>query len=116
MRWFKLRIKSVGFALKGFKIAWKEPHIKIHLLAIVVVILGGFWIEVSLFEWMVILLCFAIVVATELVNTAIEKLADRITTNQDSLIGQAKDIAAGAVLFASIISAIIGFIIVLNHV
>ena len=116
MNWIFQRIRSVGFAINGLKVAWKEPHIKIHMLAIVVVVSGGVLIEISLHEWMVILLCFAAVVATELINTAIEKLADRITTDQDPLIGQAKDVAAGAVLFASIISAIIGFMIVMNHV
>jgi diacylglycerol kinase len=56
-------------------------------------------------------LCIALVLALEAVNSAIEYLADKISPEQDPLIGKAKDIAAGAVLIAAIGAAIIGSLI-----
>lgn len=46
-------------------------------------------------------------------NTAIEKLADRVTREQDPLIGAAKDVAAGAVLLMAVASVVVGLIIFL---
>ncbi len=116
MSWFYQRIKSFGYAFNGLRISWNEPHIKIHAVAIVLVLIGGYWLGLTYLEWSIISVCFVLVVSAELLNTAIEKLADRVSVEQDPLIGQAKDLAAAAVLFASIISVVIGVMIVIHHV
>jgi diacylglycerol kinase (ATP) len=116
MNWFYQRIKNFGYAFKGLRISWEEPHVKIHVVAIVLVLIGGNWLGLTYLEWVAVLVCFALVLSAELFNTAIEKLADRVCVEQDPLIGQAKDLAAAAVLFASMISVVIGIIIVIHHV
>jgi diacylglycerol kinase (ATP) len=52
-----------------------------------------------------------VVLGLEGINTAIEVLADKLHPGFDPEIGKVKDVAAGAVLIASIVAAIIGFII-----
>jgi diacylglycerol kinase len=60
---------------------------------------------------MIVFLCIAAVLSSELLNTAVERICDRITKDRDPLIGNAKDLAASSVLIISAITLIIGAII-----
>lgn len=88
-----------------------EAHAKIHLAATVCVIAAAAIFRCSSVEWCVIIICIGAVIAAEAVNTAIERLADRVTTDHDPLIGAAKDLAAAAVLILSLTSLFIAAII-----
>lgn len=110
----KSTLKKIGFryAWKGIGAALKKEHnLKIHLIAATFVALAGFVLEVSLTEWLFLMVAIMVVLVAELFNTAIEALADMISTNQDPNIGFAKDAAAGAVLVAAILALIIGLVI-----
>lgn len=107
----KQEVKSFKAALQGFKWSLSERHIRFHFLATLTVIALGFVCSISKIEWMVILLAIALVMALELVNTAIEKLCDKLHPNTDDAIGKVKDMAAAAVLFTSLLAGIIGGII-----
>ena len=89
---------------------------KIHCLAIIFVTLAGTLFQISAVEWCICLLLFGLVAALELVNTAVEAVVDLVTEEKKPLAKIAKDTAAGAVLFAAIISVIIGCIIFLPYV
>ena len=89
---------------------------KIHCLAIIFVTLAGTLFQITATQWCICLLLFALVAALELVNTAIEAVVDLVTEEKKPLAKIAKDTAAGAVLFAAIISVIIGCIIFLPYV
>lgn len=115
MSYFKKRIKSFGHAFNGLFHAIKsEAHLKIHLLAVVIVCAAGWHFEVSRTEWLALILCFGLVIGLELINTAIEKLADKLHPEHDPVIGQVKDIAAAAVLVAAIISVVVAGIVFLD--
>jgi len=79
-------------------------------IAIIVIIISV-CLGVNKGEWMVILLCIALVIGLEMLNSAIEKLCDAVHPEIHPFIKYTKDIAAGAVLWACIISGIIGAII-----
>ena len=112
IEYLKKRRAAFRFAGKGIRRLFREEsHAKIHLLAAFCVIAAGFIWRVSPVEWCVLLSCIGGVFMAEGFNTAVEKLADRITTERDPLIGAAKDIAAGAVLLFVIASVAIGLII-----
>ncbi len=66
-------------------------------------------------EWVAIILCIGMVLATELINTAIERLVDLISPDRNPIAGQIKDIAAGAVLICAIAAAIVGLIIFIPY-
>lgn len=89
---------------------------KIHCLAIIFVTLAGTLFQITATQWCICLLLFALIGALELVNTAIEAVVDLVTEEKKPLAKIAKDTAAGAVLFAAIISVIIGCIIFLPYV
>ncbi len=68
-------------------------------------------LHISRIEWLMIILCFGFVFSAELINTSIERLSDKVCLEQDLFIKQTKDLAASAVLFAALCSAVIACII-----
>ncbi len=106
------RIKSVGYAFKGMLILIKtEASIKVQFTIAILITIAGFYFEISKTEWIAQLVMIAMVMSVEGMNTAIEYIADFIHPEYHKKIGLIKDIAAGAVFFAGIISVIIAGII-----
>ena len=83
---------------------------KIHCVMAVLVVIAGI-ILLSPVEWCICLGLFGMVMALELVNTAVESVVDLVTSEYKPLAKIAKDTAAGAVLIAAIMAAIAGLII-----
>ncbi|MDQ3016581.1 MAG: diacylglycerol kinase family protein [Bacteroidota bacterium] len=109
-------LNSVRYASKGLiYLVRRERNLQIEILLAFLSIGFGFWLQISTLEWSVILLCIGVVIASEAINTAIEKLSDRITTEQDVRIGHIKDLAAGGVLIVAFISLVIGILIFYPH-
>ena len=105
-------MKSFYYAARGiFRCIQSEQHMRFHLCAAFYVIIAGFVTKLTLTEWIAALLCIAEVPALELVNTAVEKLSDAVTREYSPLIERAKDCAAGAVLWASVVSAAVGLVL-----
>ncbi|MCX2482356.1 diacylglycerol kinase family protein [Pedobacter sp. MR2016-24] len=105
-------IKSFGYALSGIAYTTKtQLNFKIHLLAIAVVSLSGWFLKLTISEWLWIVLAIGLVLVTELVNTAIELLVDLVSPAFNPQAGKVKDIAAGAVLIAAAIAVVTGAII-----
>ena len=105
-------IKSIRYAVKGMRAATKEQlNIRIHLFIALAVVAAGLYFHITPTEWILLLIVISLVISLELLNTAIENLTDLVTKEQNPLTGKVKDIAAAAVLFSSIIAAIIGLII-----
>lgn len=106
------RINAFRYALNGIKYLFaNELHAKIHLCAAICVVLAGLIFRVSKIEWCLLILCIVVVFMAEGFNTALEKLSDRVTQDQDSYIKITKDVAAGAVLLFVFGAVIIGLII-----
>lgn len=89
---------------------------KIHCMAMVLVIAAGIILKLSVTEWCICLVLFGVILALELVNTAIEAVVDLVTEEYRPLAKLAKDTAAGAVLIASIMAAGTGILIFLPKV
>src|ERR1044072_9003314 len=105
-------LKSVGYALKGIYAAIKEQrNLKIQLSIALAVVAAGIYFDISTTEWCIVLLTIALVVRLEMINSAIEDLVNLITQEHHPLAGKIKDIAAGAVLIAALLSTIIGILI-----
>ncbi|MDD3221338.1 MAG: diacylglycerol kinase family protein [Clostridia bacterium] len=104
--------KSFGYAFEGiFAGIKKERNMKIHCLAMVLVLIAGAIFQLSPMKWCLCFVLFGLVMALELVNTSIEAVVDMVTEEQRPLAKLAKDTAAGAVLIAAIMAAVVGFII-----
>ena len=105
-------IKSFGYALSGIAYTVKtQMNFQIHMAAIVLVALAGWYFQLSSGDWLWIILAIGLVLVTELLNTAIEQLVNLVSPEFNILAGRVKDIAAGAVLIAAISSVAIAAII-----
>lgn len=113
------RFKSQGFrgtfrnARKGLRLVLKsEINIRIHaFVAFLVLILASF-LKFSAIEFCILLIVIGLVIISEMLNTAIEFALDSIYHNRYSkMVGMAKDISAGAVMFATFISIFVGIIL-----
>lgn len=108
--------KAFGYAFRGlFHFIRKDANGRIHLLITVLVIAAGFLFHISSTEWILVLLCTALVLSFEMMNHALEALCDRVESDPDPLIKTAKDVAAAAVLWSAVISAVIGLIIFIPY-
>ena len=105
-------MKNIHYALQGFLAALRsERNMRFHLVAAMLVVAAGIWLSISKVEWLIIILCIALVLSFELMNTAIEQLCNIVTIEKHSAIKIVKDIAAAAVLVVSVASAVIGLLI-----
>jgi diacylglycerol kinase (ATP) len=106
------RIRSFGFAFQGLKTVLREEHnARIHALAAVGVILLGFGLNISKGEWLAITIVIGFVFVTEILNTAIENIADFVSPEKNSAIKKIKDLAAAGVLVSAFIAAVVGLIV-----
>ena len=103
--------KSFGFAFKGIIYCIKsERNMRIHLCAAFYVLLIMPFFELEKSERAVIYIVISLVIALEMINTAVEAAVDLKTKERDSLAGIAKDCAAGAVLCSAIVSVVIAVV------
>lgn len=111
-RGFKRFIRSFGYSLDGLKYAYKyEQSMTIHFLAVIIVVVAGITLNISLWEWLICLILFGLVMATELINTSIEATIDLVCPKIHPLAKVAKDTASAAVFVFSLVAAISGLII-----
>lgn len=108
----KKEIHRFAVAFRGIWIFFtKETHARVLLVIAIAVTIAGFYFNITVSEWISICLTIGLVIGAEALNSALEKLCDVVQPAQDSRIADIKDIAAGAVLFCSIIAVIIGILI-----
>ena len=104
--------KSFSYAFEGiFTCIRNQRNMKIHIAGATLVVIAGWILGLSITEWCICLGLFGLVMALELVNTAVEAVVDLVTTKRHPLAKIAKDTAAGAVLIAAIMAAIVGLLI-----
>ncbi|HEV8084012.1 MAG TPA: diacylglycerol kinase family protein [Chitinophagaceae bacterium] len=109
--------KSLGYALQGLQSCfYSEKNFRIQLSIASITFFTGVVCGITRNEWLAVLFCTALVLGLEIINTAIEKLSNVFTTSVHPLIKQVKDIAASAVLLASVISLVTGCIIFIPRI
>ncbi len=112
----KNRIRAFGHAFRGIGNMFSETHFRIHLIALIAVVVAGFYYSLDTWEWASILIISALVLSLEAMNSALENLADATIPDPHPLIKQAKDSAAGAVLIASILAIALAAVIFTPHI
>lgn len=105
-------IGSLKNAKRGVKLAFEEePNLRIHTGAAIIVILFGYFLQVSKIEWFVLILVMALVICLEMVNSIFERVIDMVQPAVNSYVKDMKDMMAATVLVAAISAVIIGLII-----
>ena len=101
--------------MRGVRFMFEELSIRLLAAGTVLTICAGAYFSVSVAEWCALILALALVWAAEGLNTALERLTDLVSPGFHPLAGKAKDLAAGAVLLASVGAFLVGLFIFLSH-
>ena len=103
---------SFNYAIRGLLYCLRtQRNMRIHFVVAALVLLLAILTKVSALETVVLLLCIGVVIMAEMINTAIETAVDLAHGGYHPLAAIAKDVSAGTVLVASVLSAVIGCII-----
>lgn len=110
-------VESFNYAVEGIiHVLRTHRNMRIHLAAATGVLIAALWIGLDRLELVALLLAIAFVLIAEMVNSAIEAAIDLATSSFDPLAKIAKDIAAGAVLIASVNAIAVGYLVFSGHV
>jgi len=103
-------LKAFSCSIQGFKLAYiYESAFRQELLICAILFPLSFVISSGLFNWLGLVISLLFLLFAEVVNSAIEALADRISTEHHVLIGRAKDLGSAAVLIAFVVLLLIWF-------
>jgi diacylglycerol kinase (ATP) len=111
LRWFSFRVALAGIAF----LLRTQVSARWHLVATLLAVTAGVVLRVTRGEWLALILAIGLVWVAEGLNTAIEQAGDAITRGQHPQIRNAKDVAAGVVLLASLVAIIIGLLVFIPH-
>src|SRR5207237_5279850 len=105
-------LDSFNFAFEGIiHVLRTQRNMRVHFAVAIVVLVAAVWVGVAKLELIALLLAIAFVFITEMVNSALEQAIDVATTSFDPLAKLAKDVAAGAVLIATVNAVAIGYLV-----
>ena len=115
MEHLKKLFMSFVYAFRGiFRTIANERNLRIHLTCItymVSILLLTDWFTLSRTDWAILMLASCVVIAGEIVNTAVENAVNLASEEYTEYGKIAKDAAAGAVLISAIFAVIVGLII-----
>ncbi len=108
----KSLLESFNFAFEGIiHVVRYERNLRIHFLIAVAVIIAAVGFDVTRMELISLLLAIAFVLIAEMLNSALEAVVDLVTPSVEPLAKIAKDVAAGAVLIATVTAVAIGYLV-----
>lgn len=108
----KLKIRN---ASAGLRCAWaNEDNIRRHSALAAATVLVFLLLQPAWFWWGLIVLCIGLILASELLNSALEILIDHMHPEIDPAIGQVKDVLAGMVLVLSLTALVVGVLAILD--
>lgn len=108
--------QSFVYAFRGlFKVLREEQNLRLESLIGFLSLLIGWYFEIENWEWSVLILVMSLVILTEVINSAVERITDVLKPRLDNYVKEIKDITAAAVMLASMTAVIIGLIIFLPY-
>jgi diacylglycerol kinase len=109
--------KSFKYAFRGLvKTFREEQNLQVHSLVAILVIVLGFVFKIQSWQWCAILVCIALVILMETVNSAVERLSDVLKPRIHDSVMDIKDIMAAAVMISSILAIAVGLIIFIPYI
>lgn len=110
-------INNVKFANAGIRYFFQtEKNGRIQAIVSCMILVASWFFEINRIEWCLVIFCIALIVSLEMVNTALERVCAMLSTEYHPMVKIIKDVAAGAVWWASIFCSIIGIIIFMPYV
>jgi len=115
LSWVIGRKRSFGYAIRGLGTLYRETNARIHAVASLFVIALGAGLGLRPLEWTLLAIAATVVWVAEALNTALEALSDATVPEHSPHIAVAKDVAAGAVLLASLGAVAVGLLVFAPH-
>jgi len=110
-------LQSFNFAFEGIiHVLRTQRNMRIHFMIAAGVLIGALIVGVSRLELVILLMAISFVLIAEMINSALEAGIDVATTSFDPLAKLAKDIAAGAVLIATINALAVGYLVFVDRI
>ncbi len=108
--------KAFGYSMQGLKAAWQyEEAFRLELLTLIVMLPAALWLGGNGVERALLVGSLLLVLVVELINSAIEAVVDRVSTDHHTLAGRAKDIGSAAVFMALVNVAVVWTCILLPN-
>lgn len=102
----------MGYAIRGLKLFFtSEVHAIYHSVAALLVIAMGYIFNVNLTQWALLIIAIGLVFASEFANTVIERMMNFVHPDKHQQVEHIKDMAAGMVLFSSMIAVALGILV-----
>ncbi len=113
---FLKAFRSFRYALNGLRTVWREEHsFQIEVVISIFVLIGCAYFGFSLLELSLVVIALILVLAAEIINTALEDVCDYIQPAHDEKIGRIKDTMAAFVFVIACGAAILGLLVILGH-
>jgi len=109
-------VRSFACALRGLRMLRLERNTTIHAAAAIFAVIEAAFLRVTAAEWLALILAVGTVLALELINSALERIASRLAPGQEEGIRLMKDAAAAGVLVASLAAAGVGMAVFLPRI
>lgn len=100
-------MKKFKDSFNGLKIALNHKAVRIQIVLGILAVIGGLIIRLNFYEWLAFIICIGLVISSEILNTAIEKIGDYLNNEYDEKIKTIKDLSSSAVLISAITSLIV---------
>ena len=114
---FRHLLKSFSYAWAGIVYAFhRDQNLRVHVLIAFLVIIASIYFKVNAFEMGILGVMILLVMVAEMLNTAIEKMVDLITTEHRENAKIAKDVASGMVLLTAVGSIVVGILVFYPHI
>ena len=107
--------KKFADSFRGLKYALGHKAVRIQFFLGLLAILGGLIIRLDHYEWLAFIICITIVIASEVMNTAIERIGDYLNMEKDPKIAMIKDLSSAAVLVSSFGALIVCILCVIRR-
>lgn len=106
------RARSFKYAFAGWVYVLRtQQNTWIHAFISIIVVAAGFWLKISRYDWIAILIAMTMVWVAEFLNTAMEAIVDLAVEEQHPLAKAGKDVGAAAVLITALTAVLIGTLI-----
>lgn len=109
-------LRTFKFSMQGLAYAYKnEQSMLTHAIGSVLIIILGFIANLTFVEWAIVFISLSVILASELINTAIEAAVDLCTLEIHPLAKIAKDCGSAATFVLTMVSVVIGLFIFIPH-
>ena len=109
--------KSVKYALRGlFKTFLEEQNLQAQSIIGIITVVLGFGFKIEPLEWCLIISVIFLVILMEMINSAVERIADALKPRIDTYIKELKDIMAAAVMLSATLAVVVGLIIFIPYI